>query len=42
MQKARKTDELMPIETHGFHPDDFDPTENSVAYEAIKYGIRII
>lgn len=30
------------IESHGFHPKDFDPNSNPVAYEIKKYGIKII
>lgn len=30
------------IEPHGFHPKNFKPKENPVAYEIVKHGIRII
>lgn len=30
------------IEPHGFHPNNFDPATDPVAYEVIKHGIKII
>ncbi len=46
----RKTDKLSRamrmdfsmIESHGFHPKQFNPQTNPVAYEIKKYGIKII
>jgi len=34
--------EWSPIEPHGMHTSDFKPSENPVAYEVVKHGIRII
>lgn len=30
------------IESHGFHPKQFDPKTNPVAHEILKHGIKII
>lgn len=40
LAKAMKQ-EWSPIEPHGFHPDDCEPT-NPIVDEILKHGIRII
>lgn len=42
LHKAKRSEDFVDIEAHGFHAKDFDPSENPVAYEAIKHGIRLI
>lgn len=41
LSRAMRMDFSM-IESHGFHPKQFDPRTNPVAYEIKKYGIKII
>lgn len=41
LAKAKYLD-LVDVEPHGFHPKDFKPEENPVAYEVVKHGIKII
>ncbi|MFA5994924.1 MAG: nucleotidyltransferase domain-containing protein [Patescibacteria group bacterium] len=46
----RRVDKLSPvpysdlfiIEPHGFTPKEFDPKTDPLAYEIVKYGIRVI
>lgn len=35
-------DDLLSIEPHGFKPEDFNPAADPLAYEIVKYGIRVI
>ncbi len=35
-------DDLLAIEPHGFTPKEFKPEEDPLAYEIVKYGIKVI
>lgn len=35
-------EDFLVIEPHGYHPKDFKPSENPVAQEILKHGIRLI